>query len=607
MDNIKSFLQNLPSLPGVYQMLGEKGNILYVGKARNLKKRLASYFSSKQKDIKTQALLKHITHIDITVTRSENEALLLECNLIKKHKPHYNVLFRDDKSYPYILITQNHPYPRIDFYRGNKKQEGLYFGPYPNTIAVRETIQLIQKLFRIRTCEDHFFKTRSRPCLLYQIERCTGPCVKLISEEKYQENIHLAILFLQGKNQIIIEELTQKMELASQQKNFEQAAFYRDQITNLREIQQKQYASAMHGDVDVIGFAANAGIFCIQLLVIRHGRILGSRSYFASAPVESSPEEVLSSFIVQHYLGKEDQEIPREIILEFQLPDLNWIENALSEKAKHKVELAYRIRSERKKWLETATTSAKQSIASQIVNKSNLQERFKDLKTALHLNEIPSRLECFDVSHTMGEETVASCVVFDRNGPLKSDYRRFNISDITPGDDIAAMKQALTRRYKRAQTEPHKLPDVLFVDGGKTQLNAAIITLEELGIHEGVLLVGIAKGVTRKPGFETLIIPGHEPMHLPPDSHALHLIQQIRDEAHRFAITGHRQRRDKKRHTSVLETIPGIGAKRRRELLRYFGGIQAINHASLDEIAKVPGISRSLAERIYEALHDASV
>lgn len=607
MQNIKTFLETLPGFPGVYQMLSEKGQVLYVGKARNLKKRVSSYFSSKQQDIKTQALLKHVHNIDITVTRSENEALLLECNLIKKHKPHYNVLFRDDKSYPYILITQDHPFPRIDFYRGNKRRGGLYFGPYPSAASVRETIQLIQKLFHLRTCTDHFFKTRTRPCLLYQIDRCTGPCVDLISKEKYDENIQLAILFLQGKNQRIIEELNKKMEIASKSLDYELAAKYRDQVLNLRDIQERQYVSSAHGDADVIGLAISSGIACIQLLIIRHGRILGSRSYFPLMPAESTNEEIVSSFIVQHYLGQKEQEIPREIILDIELPDTHWLESALSEQGKHKVELAYRVRSERKKWLETATTSAKQAVTSQVVSKSNMQERFATLKTALNLGDVPTRLECFDISHMMGEETVASCVVFDSNGPLKSDYRRFNISGITPGDDIAAMKQALSRRYKRAQTEAGKLPDILFIDGGKAQLNAALLIMEELGIHEGITLVGIAKGVTRKPGFETLIIPGREPMHLSPDSHALHLIQHIRDEAHRFAITAHRTRRDKKRQTSTLETIPGIGAKRRRELLRYFGGIQAINHASLDEIAKVPGISRSLAERIFEALHDVSV
>jgi len=602
MHDLKAFLQNLPSLPGVYQMLGKDKDILYVGKARNLKKRVSSYFSSKQKDIKTSALLKHVVDVDITVTRTENEALLLESNLIKKHQPHYNVLFRDDKSYPYILITTEHKFPRIDFYRGNRKRSGDFFGPYPSAMAVRETIQLIQKIFRLRTCTDHFFNSRMRPCLLYQIERCTGPCVGHITQEEYAQNTELAMLFLQGKNDLVISALTEKMDAASKNKDYEQAALYRDQILNLRAIQQKQYVSAHQGNVDVIGFASNAGIACIQLLVIREGRVLGSRAFFPSFPNETTKEEIITSFITQHYLTSAENDIPKEMIIDAELTELHWLESVLAEESGHKVEISHTVRGDRNKWLEIANNSAKQSIASQMLNKTNMEERFNALKEALKLAETPARLECFDISHTMGEETVASCVVFDRNGPLKSDYRRFNISGITPGDDIAAMKQALTRRYKRAQTETTKLPDILFIDGGKAQLHIAEHVLEELGIHL-IMLVGIAKGEGRKPGLETLIIPGKDPLHLPPDSHALHLIQHIRDEAHRFAITAHRLRRDKKRKQSILETIPGVGAKRRRELLRYFGGIQAINHASLDDIAKVPGISRELAQRIFDALH----
>lgn len=602
MNDIKSFLKNLPNLPGVYQMLGKSGEILYVGKAINLKKRVSSYFSGKQQDLKTAALLRHVENIDITITRSENEALLLESNLIKKQKPHYNILFRDDKSYPYIVITQDHPFPRIDIFRGTKKPGDLYFGPYPSAMAVRETINLIEKLFRLRTCSNAFFKSRSRPCLQYQIGRCTAPCTDYISKENYQDHVNLAILFLRGKSEELLNILKQHMEAASKAKNFELAAEYRDQIVKLRHIQERQYVTTEEGNADVLGFAENSRIACIQLLSIREGRILGSRGYFPSLPSGSTAEEIISSFITQHYLGEQEREIPREIIFAHDVPESDWLASALSEKAGYKVTLSSHVRSERKKWLETATQSAAQAVATQLLNKANLEERFVALKEALHLEEIPSRLECFDISHTMGEETVASCVVFDRNGPLKSDYRRFNISGITGGDDIAAMKQALSRRYKRAQAEPAKLPDILFIDGGKAQLHAAEYVFEDYGI-QGVLLVGIAKGVERKPGLETLIFSKKPPMHLPPDSHALHLIQQIRDEAHRFAITGHRLRRDKKRHTSTLESIPGIGAKRRRELLRYFGGIQALNHASLEEIAKVPGISESLAKRIYDELH----
>lgn len=609
MLNIKAFLNNLPNQPGVYQMLGEDGKILYIGKARDLKKRVSSYFSSRAQDLKTQALIKHVKDINVTITHSENDALLLECNLIKKHKPHYNVLFRDDKSYPYILITDDE-FPRIDLYRGTIKGKGRYFGPYPNATAVRETIHIIQKLFSLRTCSDGFFSSRERPCLQHQIGRCSGPCGKLISPEEYRENVQHTILFLQGKSQLLIDELTKRMEYFSSQRNFEAAAHVRDQVLRLRQIQERQYVSAGHGesDADVIGFASSAGLICIQLLVIRGGRILGSRAYFPSDPAGSSPEEVLTSFITQHYIGAstDNPDVPKEIILDITLPDREWLAEALSEHAKHKVVLSQNVRGERNKWLEIANTSAKQSVASRLLNRKNTKERFEALAEVLHLKKLPARIECFDISHTMGEETVGSCVVFNINGPAKSDYRRFNITSITPGDDFAAMNQVLSRRFKKLQADDAKFPEILLIDGGKPQLTAAQNALADLDIHS-MLLVGVAKGVTRKPGFETLYMPDSPPIHLPPDSLALHLIQQIRDEAHRFAITGHRNRRDKKRVTSSLELIPGIGAKRRRELLRYFGGIQAINRASLEELAKVPGISQSLAERIFMALHDVTI
>ncbi len=607
MFNSKDFLSNITSQPGVYQMLDEKGVIVYIGKARNLKKRLTSYFSKTAKDIKTQTMLKHVKNIDITVTHTENEALLLECNLIKKHKPHYNVLFRDDKSYPYILITDDKPYPRIDFYRGNKKRGGKFFGPFPHATAVRETINLIEKLFQLRNCTNSFFAARTRPCMQHQIDRCTGPCVGLISPEEYQEHVRHAILFLEGKNDQVIVELTKKMEKAANTLNFEMAAEIRDQITKLREIQARQYVSSEHGEVDVIGLAVAAGIVCIQLLVIRGGRILGSRAYFPNAPVRATSEEILTSFLTQHYLRSgHHTEIPKEIILDVHLPDQDLLANVFSEQAQHKVIFSSGVRGERKKWLEIATNSAKESVTSQLLNKANSRERFDALQKILQLPHPPQFIECFDISHSMGEATVGSCVVFNKEGPVKSNYRRFNITDITPGDDIAAMRQALTRRYKKLQSDDARLPDVLLIDGGIPQLNAAKSVLAELEIHS-IFLVGVAKGVTRKPGFETLHFIEKNPLHLPSDSLALHLIQQIRDEAHRFAITGHRLRRDKKRVTSSLELIPGVGAKRRRELLRYFGGIQAINRASLEEIAKVPGISQALAQRIFRALHNLTV
>lgn len=600
MQNIKAFLSNLPNQPGVYQMLGEKGEILYVGKARNLKKRVSNYFSNRSKDVKTQALMRWVKDVHITLTHSENDALLLESNLIKKHKPHYNVVFRDDKSYPFILITDEE-YPLIDLHRGAKKIKGQYFGPYPSASAVRETIHIVQRLFGLRTCSNGFFKNRTRPCLQHQIGMCSAPCVKIISKEEYKKNVQHTILFLQGKSQLLIDELKKRMDYFANELNYESAAHIRDQILKLRKIQERQYISNDHGDVDVIGFAASVGIVCLQLLIVRGGRVLGSRSYFPSDPAGSSAEEVITSFITQHYFNVDD--IPKEIILTQSLPEKDWLAAALTERSSRKVSLATEVRGERKKWLEMANNSAKQAISNYLLNKSNTKERFEALKLALNMESTPHRIECFDISHSMGEATVASCVVFNINGPVKSDYRRFNIKDITPGDDSAAMKQVLLRRFKKLQGEGTASPDILLIDGGKPQLTATQHALSSLGIND-VLIIAISKGVTRKPGFETLYLPDKSILNLPPDSHALHLIQQIRDEAHRFAITAHRNRRDKKRRTSSLESIPGIGAKRRRELLNYFGGIQAVNRASLEELAKVPGISQALAERIYASLHD---
>ncbi len=602
--NVKDFLKTLTTQSGVYQMLGEGGKILYVGKARNIKKRVTSYFSAQMKDIKTIALLKHVQDIHITITHTENEALLLECNLIKKHKPHYNVLFRDDKSFPYILITQEKPYPCIDFYRGNKKTSGNYFGPYPNSIAVRETIHLIQKLFGLRICSDKYSPKRTRPCLKYQIGLCSGACAGLISEEEYQTSVQHAILFLQGKNQLILKQLHQQMEEASRLLQYEKAAKLRDQLAKFRELQERQCVSAAQGDADVIGFSVT-GMVCIQLLMVRGGRILGSQAYYPTVPLNSTKEEIITSFITQHYLShnKEMNLVPKEIIVDRLLPDRNWLINALSEQNKHKVNLSYNVRGERKKWLEIAMASAEQSAASRFRHHTNTQERFVALQALLGEEQVQTldRIECFDISHTMGEATVASCVVFNRNGAVKSDYRHFNIKDITPGDDVAAMRQAIWRRYQGSQSKSIPLPNVILIDGGLTQLAVARDILRELAIHQ-VMLIGVAKGASRKPGLETLYIAEYPPLHLTSDSSVLHLIQQIRDEAHRFAITGHRHQRDKKRLTSSLETIPGIGVNRRRELLRYFAGIQAIKHASLEELKKVPGISSALAQRIYEAL-----
>jgi len=606
MHNIKSFLSNLTHHPGVYQMLGENKEVLYVGKAKDLKKRVSTYFNKQVKDLKTTALVEHIRDIVITVTASDSEAVLLECNLIKKYRPRYNVLLRDDKSYPYILITDTHPFPRIEMYRGIRKKNGLYFGPYPNSKAVKETIHYLQKIFQLRTCDDHYYDHRTRPCLLYQIGRCAGPCVGLINKETYAENVHLAILFLCGKSEIVITELQNRMEKASQELNFEGAARYRDQIARLRKIQEQQCINVGFDDADVIGMAIQAGIICIQLLSIRNGQILGSQAFFPSVPTHTHKTEIMSSFIMQHYLNhpSHTESIPKLIIVDIGFSEVSLLEQVLSLQSNQKVVIRHIVQGEKKKWLKMASLSAIQSLTAHLFNKMNIQERLFALQKVLDLYTIPKRIECFDISHSMGEATVGACVVFNEEGPLKSDYRRFNINDITKGDDVAAIRQTLLRRFKRSQSEA-RIPDLVIIDGGKAQLTAAQKVMDELQIND-ITLMGVSKGPKRKPGFETLHFIDKNPIHAPADSLALHFIQQIRDEAHRFAITGHRQRRDKSRRQSILETIPGIGAKRRRDLLRYFGGIQGVAHASLEELTKVPGISHSLAERIFTTLHDAT-
>ncbi len=604
MQNIKSFLANLSSHPGVYQMLDEKGKVIYVGKAKNLKNRVSSYFSGRLLDLKTISLVKQIHDVVITVTNSETEAVLLECSLIKSLRPRYNILLRDDKSFPYIILS-HHSFPRIDSYRGKQRKNAQYFGPYPNSLAVRETINLLQKIFKLRTCRDPYYEARTRPCLLHQIERCSAPCVGLISREDYAQSVQFATLFLDGKSNDVISGLQSKMEAASLTMNFETAASLRDQISRLRQIQEKQYISSASGEADVIGLATQAGIVCMQLLTIRAGQILASQTYYPSVPMDSSREEILSAFISQHYLdgASHIESIPHTLILDSVLPDSHLLQDVLAQAIGHKVTILCPQRGEKTKWLAMANASAKESLFAHLLSKTNMHERMLALQDVLQLQRLPKRIECFDISHSMGEAAVASCVVFNSEGPLKSDYRRFNISGITPGDDVAAMRQVVLRRFRRLQRDEAVLPDVILIDGGKTQLAAAHSAMSELGINE-VLLAGVSKGPGRKPGYESIHIQNKHPMHLPATSTALHLIQQIRDEAHRFAITGHRARRDKARRESVLEAIPGIGAKRRRELLRYFGGIQAIAYASLDELLKVPGINQSLAERIFAVTHD---
>ena len=595
----KAFVKTLTSRPGVYRMLNGAGEVIYVGKARNLAKRVGSYFLRSVTSPKTRAMVAQIAQIEVTVTNTENEALLLESNLIKELKPRYNILLRDDKSYPYIFLSADE-FPRLTFHRGAKRSRGRYFGPFPNSGAVRETLNLLQKLFRVRQCEDSFYKNRSRPCLQYQIKRCTAPCVGQISREAYAEDIRHAVMFLEGKDNQVIDELVRRMEQASAQLEFEEAARFRDQIASLRRVQEKQYVSGEAGDVDVIVAATRSGIGCVQVFYIRGGHNLGNKTFFPKHTDGADEVEILSAFLPQYYLGRQ---VPNEILVHRALPERELIESVLSEQAGHKVTISHKLRAGRARWIRMAETNVEDALSRQLLNKAGMRQRYEALQEALGFDELPQRLECFDISHTMGEATVASCVVFDGEGPRKSDYRRFNIEGITPGDDYAAMSQALTRRYTRLKQGEGKLPDILFIDGGKGQLSAAEKVLEELQVG-GVTLVGIAKGPERKAGLETLFLsPTHEPIILPADSPALHLIQQIRDEAHRFAITGHRQRRAKARKKSPLEGIAGVGAKRRRDLLNQFGGWQEVARAGVDDLVKVKGISRELAQRIYDAFH----
>ena len=594
------FLQTVTTRPGVYRMLGGDGKVLYVGKARNLKKRLASYFRASGLPVKTRALMGHVQRIEVTVTGTEGEALILENNLIKEFKPRYNILLRDDKSYPYIYLSAHPDFPRLGFHRGAKEPRGRYFGPYPSAASVRESLNLLQKVFPVRQCEDSFFRNRSRPCLQYQIKRCTAPCVAFINRDGYQEDLRHAVMFLEGKNQQVINELVEQMEAASRNLRFEEAARYRDQIATLRRIQEKQYVSGEGGDVDVIASVAHKGISCVEVFFVRGGRLLGNKTFYPRHVQDDSAADVLAAFIPQYYLGRE---VPGEILLNHAVEDRALLEETLSAQAGRRVTLSHAVRGERARWLAMAAANAEHAISRQLASKANALQRFEALQEALALDQRPERIECFDISHTLGEATVASCVVFNTEGALKSDYRRFNIEGIIPGDDYAALHQALTRRYTRLKQGEGVLPDILLIDGGKGQVAQAVAVLEELQI-EGVRIIGVAKGPERRPGAETLFLsPSLRPFILPADSPALHLIQQIRDEAHRFAITGHRQRRGKTRNRSPLEDIAGLGPKRRRLLLSQFGGLQEVARAGVEDLAKVNGISRELAQRIYDVFH----
>ncbi len=597
----KSFLRSLTHRPGVYRMLDAKHKVIYVGKARDLKKRVASYFHRTQSVPKTAAMMDKVARVEVTVTNTEAEALLLEYNLIKQHKPYFNVILRDDKSYPYIYASTDHAFPRLRFHRGPRKGKGRYFGPYPGTRAVRKTLNELQKLFMIRNCQDNFFANRTRPCLQYQIKRCTAPCVDLISAEQYRKDINAAIQFLDGRNRSVIDTFVARMDEAAAARQYEQAARFRDQIAKLKEVEARQLVSrSANQDLDIIGFASNGAIHCVTILFIRNGSVIGSHDHFPKSPGQTERSILLNSFVAQYYLGRD---APREIIIEDDIEDGSILQATLSNRCGHKVEIRYRVRGDRQRWLEMANTNAQQGLNLKVASNATIRRQFKALGEALGLDETPARLECFDVSHTSGEATVASCVVFNTAGAMKSDYRRFNLTPAAGGDDYGAMREALRRRYARVKKGEVPTPDVLFVDGGKGQLAEAMTVLDELELN-WLQVVAVAKGRARRVGAEQLFVPGEKkPLQLPADSAALLLIQQIRDEAHRFAISGHRQRRAKARKTSALESIRGLGPKKRRELLRQFGGLQGVIAAGVDDLVKVRGIGRTLAETIYNDLH----
>ncbi|HEY3299353.1 MAG TPA: excinuclease ABC subunit UvrC [Methylophilaceae bacterium] len=595
----KPILKNLPNLPGVYRMINVEDTVIYVGKAKDLKKRVSSYFNKNLPSPRTRMMVSQIVKIETTVTHSEAEALLLENNLIKSIMPRYNVLFRDDKSYPYITLT-NDEFPQLAFHRGVQKKGHQYFGPFPNTVAVRESIQLLQKVFLLRTCENTVFANRSRPCLQHQIERCTAPCVNLISQEDYQHDVHHATLFLQGREQQVMDDLSEKMMVAAEAQEYERAAVFRDRMQSLRQVQAKQFVSDFNlSDADVIACVEAQGEHCVNLVMIRGGRHLGDKSFFPKNADGVELHETVQAFIEQHYMA---QNTPPILIVGVPL-ETETLEQLLSEQASRKIKINTNPIGDKRVWLKMANTNAELALQQKQAQTSNQHARLVALRESLRLSENTERIECFDISHTMGEATVASCVVFDRGDMQNSEYRRYNITGITPGDDYAAMRDVLTRRYKKVAEGEGKRPDLVFIDGGKGQLGVAIEVMQEVGLAD-ILLVGIAKGEERRPGLETMIFSDTgEMLNLEKDNSGLHLLQQIRDEAHRFAITGHRAKRAKARMHSSLEDIAGVGAKRRKALLVRFGGLEGVKNASVDELTKVDGISPALAEKIYGELH----
>lgn len=598
---LKHLIKNLPNLPGVYKMLGKNGDILYVGKAKSLKSRVNSYFAKTIDHPKTRALVARIHNIETIITRSETEALLLEQNLIKEYRPPYNILLRDDKSYLYVFISADKPYPRLAYGRGKgNHQKGRFFGPFPSAHAAKETLVLMQKMFQMRQCTNTFFKQRQRPCLEYQIKRCRAPCVGLVSPEEYAEDVHNTIRFLKGDSSDIHSTLIEKMEGAAEALDFEKAVLYRDQLSMLREVQAKQAVYTVQGEADVIAIDSQAGMTCVNVLTVRGGRVLGGKNYFPDVDSSEPLADNLSAFITSFYFQVTD-DLPAEIILSHEIPDQVAVSEALATHFGNKVVIKTNVREHRSEWLDLATLNTSNALKTKLGDYLELHARFGALKDVLAevTDRTIDRIECFDISHTMGEATIGSCVVFDQGGARRRDYRQYAIHDIQGGDDYAAMKQVLTRRYKK-----QPLPDLLLIDGGKGQLSMAKEVLVELGILGDTLLIGVAKGEGRKAGLEVLHFLDHDPLDLPMDSKALHLLMHIRDEAHRFAITAHRKKRDKRRSSSVLEVIPGLGEKRRRDLLNHFGGMQQLLGASQQELAGVQGIGPVLAKTVYKVLHE---
>ena len=606
----KEFVKTLPARPGVYRMCDGDGAVIYVGKARSLKSRVGSYFHARNVDPKVQAMVAQVGGIQVTLTNSDSEALLLEYNLIKQHKPRYNVMLRDDKSFPSVYVTTEAEFPRLSFYRGPQNKPGRYFGPYPNAGAVRETLQQLQKLFKLRNCEDTFFENRSRPCLQHQIGRCSAPCVDLITREDYARDVASAVKVLEGYSEDVTRELARRMDAAATTLEYEEAARLRDQLAALKKVLAQQIVNAAgRRDVDVVALANEAGQYCFAVMFVRGGRNLGTTHFFPRTPF-GEPGYVMSAFLTQYYFGRQisgqqtgAHDMPRDIVLDTRIEDADTLAAMLTERSGRRVRVRQAVRGLARRWSQMTQTNAAQALRMRLANRAGAELDLEALREALGMPEAPQRIECFDISHTRGEGTVASCVVFNREGPVKTDYRRFNISGIEPGDDYGAMRQALSRRYKRVKAGEVPMPDLLLIDGGKGQLAQALDVLRDLELP-GVAVAGVAKGADRRPVQERIFTPEHEEaIALSPDSPALHLIQRVRDEAHRFAIVGHRRRRARRHNESTLEAIPGLGPARRRELLKQFGGLQGILRAGVDDLAQVRGIGKPLAQSIYEHLH----